>query len=134
MTTLLQEWRRATTHELVLPSGLRARLKRLELIDLVGRGAIPDTLSPLVVQTMGDEKLATEGLDLDEMRQTVELINLVCMACFVEPQVTPEPTEESIGVYDVPFADRSWVFHWANSAAEVLKPFRAQPEGAPEAA
>jgi hypothetical protein len=134
MTDYLEEWREATTYEHEFPSGLKARLKRLALIDLVGMGQVPDTLSGLVAEAIRKEELPTEEVDLEEMQHSVEVINLVCMACFVEPKLTPEPTEESLGVYDVPFEWRSDVFRWANSAAEELKPFRRQPARAAEAA
>jgi hypothetical protein len=132
MPALLGEWQAASLHEHEFPGGLKARLKRVTLMDLVGRGKIPDTLSSLVVETIQKERLPTEELSMEEMAETVQVINLVCMACFVEPQVTEEPTEESLGIYDIPWEIRTEVFSWANGAAEKLRPFRKEPAPAPE--
>lgn len=126
--------RAALVHLMQLPSGPWVKLKRASLVDLVERGDIPDTLSAQVSELMKTTDAANADMSLDDLKQYAEAVNLVCMACFVEPPLAPEGTETALGVKEIPFVDRVMVFQWANEATETLRPFRPQPANAVPAA
>jgi hypothetical protein len=122
LTTL----RAALVQEYELPGGVAARLKRVGLMDLAERGEIPDTLSGVVVELLQRNKAP---LSLEEMKRYAGAVNLVVKACFVEPRVTDEPTEETLGVGELPFALRLEIYQWANDASQRLRPFRGESPG-----
>lgn len=124
-TTTVQEWRQSRIVEVELPSGNRAKLKRVSLIDLIEQGRIPDTLSGMAIEAATQSKL--RKISLAELLEYVQVVNLVVKACFEEPQVEDQGSETSLGVDDIDFVDRAHVFQWANGVANELRPFR--PEG-----
>jgi hypothetical protein len=117
-------WRSAIVQEYELPSGNVAKLKRISLVDLVEKGEIPQTLTGLVTEMAQKQEL--RQLSLEELHDFADVVNLVVKACFVEPPVADEPTEETLGVYEISFVDRAEVFRWANEAAQRLRPFRGK--------
>jgi hypothetical protein len=131
-TSRVIAWRSNLVGEYELPSGNVAKLKRVSLVDLVEQGGIPQTLTGLVTEMAQKQQL--RQLSLEELHDFADVVNLVVKACFVEPPVSDEPTEESLGVHEISFVDRAEVFRWANEAAQRLRPFRGESEGAVHAA
>lgn len=119
MPTSVKDWKR--TEDIELPSGNVARLKRVGLLDLIGQGGIPDTLSPLVTEVASKKTLQ---LDFGSLQQYEALVNVVVKAAMVEPQVADEAGPETLAVRDIDWLDRQHIFQWANGAANELKPFR----------
>jgi hypothetical protein len=126
--TDVSTWRAAMVQEYELPSGNVARLKRISLVDLVEQGDIPQTLTGLVAEVAQKQEL--RQLSLEELKDFADVVNLVVKACFVEPPVSDEPTEESLGVHEISFVDRAEVFRWANEPARRLRLFRTKQESA----
>jgi hypothetical protein len=125
-------WRMNVVGEYELPSGNVAMLKRVSLVDLVEQGGIPQTLTGLVAEVAQKQEL--RQLSLEELHDFADVVNLVVKACFVDPAVADEPTEDALGVREISFVDRAEVFRWANVAARQLRPFRGKQEGAVNAA
>ena len=125
-----KEWRRLREEgEVVeLPSGHVACLRPLSLLSLMERGKVPDTLSGVVSQLIvkGDKPAAT----LETYQDFAELISWVCRVSFIEPRIVDDPKEDNeIGIDDVNFEDRVFVFNWAQKEVQFLMPFRPEPGG-----
>jgi len=122
----LSEWRQraAETHDLTLTSGLVVKVKRIELIDLVASGEIPETLDALVV------KATTTGFGVKDIKEFMPLVNTITAACLVEPAIADAPDDTHITLSEMSVQDRLDIFNWANSAADALSSFRQKPAGA----
>ena len=123
----LAEWRerQEAGEEFETPSGLVMRLRRVGLLDLAARGTIPAPMVGMV------ESLLTEGrrsVKVEEFGEYAGTIDLVVMACAVDPPVAEEPGPEVLGVEELPMLDRLAVFNWATGLAAKLRPFRAEEE------
>ena len=140
--TPASEWRkpRVEGYLVELPSGHRARIGPVDLSILLLKGDIPDLLTPLAT------RIIFEGVDEEEMDQqfsidqvldrageTMDFINTICRAAFIEPRIVREdPGEGEILIEDVCIDDRSHVFSIAIHGARVLQSFRVGQEGAVE--
>lgn len=114
-----------------LPSGCVARLKRPDVIDLImDNGKVPDVLMPLIFGNKGVKQGRQPNADEitpDMLEMLLPTLRKMVKACFVEPRVMDEPDDNSIGVDDVAFADKLWVFQWAiGGQAQVAAGFPKQ--------
>jgi hypothetical protein len=132
--TKATQWIATTFRE--LPSGNVAKVKKIDLIDLVGRGTIPDTLTGEVDKLLkgggGKVTLDATHFDTKGFQNFLELADLVCQVSFIEPQLVATEAEEDleagkIWVKNISWADRFDVFTWANERAETVRPFREKP-------
>jgi len=126
MTTDVKAWRAGQVVAYELPSGNVARLKRVAVMDLVEQGDIPDTLSGMVADLVDETLGKRKTLSVEDLRRFAEVVNLVAKACFVEPPLGDEATEEQLAVAEVAFVDRAEVFRWANQPTRQLRPFRVE--------
>jgi len=126
MATNATNWQR--DFEMTLPSGNVIRLKRVSLLDLIVAGSIPDTLSARAVEMVSQTQ--ARKLDAAELRQYENVVNLVVKAAAVEPRVADRSGDETLAVTEIDFVDRVQIYNWANGAANSLRPFRDQPDGA----
>lgn len=117
------EWKRQREEgeEAQLPSGLTVRLRKAGLMDLVGRGDIPQTLHPQVA-----EWISGKSPDLDGFQGLVEIATLVAQACVLSPVEVRED------VMLLPVEDRMAIFQWANEEGASLKTFRGKQTRAVE--
>lgn len=120
-----------------LPSGNYARLRPVALDKLLLGGEIPDILTPLVVKMLMDgadrvgldEFLSEKGTEnaLSQFAEMISLVNLICIAAFVEPKIVTSPqAEDEISIDDLDMADRGLVFNLALQPVEVLRRFRLE--------
>ena len=121
MATPVSDWQ--TSHELTLPSGNVARLKRVALIDLILQGGIPDTLSSRAVEMAGQTQ--QRKLTVQELRDYEAVVNLVVKAAMIEPEIS----DQGLAISDIDFIDRVQIFNWANGGVHNLRPFRNKPAG-----
>lgn len=121
----VQEWRAAREQgeTVTLPSGQVATLRRVHLLDLVESGRIPDELSGVVLEVIDE---GVKKPSQEDLRAYIEVVNLMCMAAFVDPPLAKEGNDEALGVEEVPFLDRADVFRWCNEGARKLRPFRKE--------
>lgn len=130
----LKRWREQQVEKVTLPSGLAMILKKVSLTDLVMNGDIPNTLMGVFedAQKAGDfdpeEFLKT--FDFSDVSKFASIYGAVAMACAVEPQILNDPTEEALGVKELPYEDKKYIFEWANGEATKLNGF-CQEEGKP---
>jgi len=125
----VQEWRAAREQgeTVTLPSGQVATLRRVHLLDLIEAGKIPDELTSVVLQLIDDKIHKPSREDLSSY---IEVVNLVCMAAFMDPPLAAEGSAVALGVEEVPFQDRAEVFRFCNEGARKLRPFRPEQDGA----
>lgn len=121
MATSKDKW--IKIHELTLPSGNVAELKRVALVDLIVSGGIPDSLSARAVEMASQTRV--QQLSAAELKEYEGVVNQVVAAAMVEPHVGPG----GLNIADIDFIDRVQIFNWANGSAHSLRPFRGQPQG-----
>lgn len=128
----LSEWRKSRRAEASLPSGLDVQLQKVSLVDLAAEGKIP---APLL-GTIDEMTEMTEDvmIDLAEFPKYAEAINVVASAVILDPPVAEEPDAEHLGVHELPFEDRVWLFNWANEEAGELAGFREEQGAGNESA
>jgi len=125
-------------------------LRRPDVVNIVASdGNVPDLLTAQVVdmiegkQPNGKNPLA-QGDAQENVRQVMQLVNIVCTAAFVDPPVHNDGSDEKdaqgrIPVQWLDFNDRTFVFEWAlGGNFDKLQSFRpesddAVPDGADRA-
>lgn len=92
-----------------LPSGLVARMKRVDLQMLVLQGNVHNPLMEIVGEALEKGKKADiasmvgvedDKLDLDTINDMFEMVNHIVTECMVDPKVYPEPTVEELEAYN----------------------------------
>jgi len=128
---LLEEYRRSLVSEHTLPgSSLTVKLKQVGLEDLLFQGEIPDTLSGLVQQAI-DGKGKNMSLSGADLPMVLDMMNLVVKAALVWPPVADKGDEDHLGLDELPFVDKEYIFDFCNGGANELRPFRTEPDGEP---
>lgn len=122
----LSEWRSSRQTEEELPSGLTVLLKKVSLVDLAAEGNIPAPLLGMIEEV--SEVPEDAMIDLAEFPKYAEAINMVAMSVIQEPPIADEPDEEHLGIDELPFEDRIWLFEWASQEAGDLMTFREGQE------
>jgi hypothetical protein len=122
----LQAWREQRAQgEFVLDlGGLEIGFRRLGMLDLAAAGEIPAPLTGQVQELIDKGQMR---LDVAEFSRYAEVVNLVIMKAAVNPPVTPEPSDETVGIEEIPMLDRVQVFNKLSGAAP-LRPFRGEQE------
>jgi len=136
--TSASDWRkpRELGYLVELPSGNTARLGPVDLSKLLLDGEVPDLLSPFVNRMLFEgmdqeevEKQFSPKEDIDQARETAQLVNRICRAAFIEPRIVDsDPADDEILIEDVDLTDRAYVFSIAIQGAMILKSFRIGQE------
>ena len=122
----LAEWRARQIEDVVLPSGLAVRVKRVGLKELAAQGRIPETLLGIIQQAMdgsGEEGSPKIKIQLKDLGAIGEVYNLVAAACIVEPKLADQADDEHLSVDELPFEDKEFIFERSNQEAASLAPF-----------
>ena len=91
---------RAKGRVMKLPSGMVAKLKRVDLQDMIISGNVHNPLMSVVSEALEKGQKADipkmmgmdDGeVDLSQVRDMFEMVNHVMVGCFVEPEVHPMP-------------------------------------------
>jgi len=131
--TLLQNFRQSRISDHTLPiSRLEVRLKSVSVEDLATSGQIPDTLTALVMRTAVSGKAA--AISTDDLPTMLTLFGAVAKASLVYPPVIDgEGDDEHLGLNELPFGDKEYIFNVANGGAKRLESFRPKQgrDGAP---
>lgn len=121
------------SQEVTLPSGRVVKLRRPDIIELIGEnGEAPDVLGNLVLSSISGKGAGVEIDDLDKLRQVMQSVNTVCKAAFVYPKLWDNDAVEDpyIPIGRVAFNDRSFVFAWVLGVKyQAVESFRPQPAG-----
>lgn len=131
----LAEFRERQVRDAVLPKCQLAVQMRanVELLDLVYEGLIPQTLLDIALaaretpdQKEDDRTRARRNFEkLADMRPALDA---VFKAVIINPPVADEPDDEHLGILEVPFDDKVWVFQEVNAGAAQLALFRQKPD------
>ena len=118
----LQAWLAERYEDDVLPSGLRVKLRKVSLMDLASEGGIPE---PLVAMISGEaKKIELAGDQLSEIMQVFEA---TARACIVEPEIIDGYSADGkLGVRDLPYPDKEYIFNRANEGVMSLANFREE--------
>lgn len=129
----LNQWReKKKPTEVVLPSGLAVKLRKVDPQQLVSGGQIPVVLLNEIKQNPGKEISLSNDQLLDDLPTYMGMIDSVVMGAMVEPEVTAKPTETTVGIDELDLGDKMFVLSWAMEDTNALRPFRAeskQPTG-----
>jgi hypothetical protein len=120
----LEEWRkrREEGEAVQLDSGLVLYIRNVTLMDLAAQGDIP-------VPLMGHAGSVAQSFrtgDLEKVKETMPLINLVVKAAVVRPRIEDEPGPGVLGIGELSVAERMGIFGRA-SRIGALTPFRQEP-------
>jgi len=132
------EWRRNREEgEIIqLPySGKLVRLRTVRPDHLLKLGRIPDPLTRLVVdmiygksETKDIDAFLEEQTSIEDAKEMLESLRVVCTAGLVEPKIVDNPVgEDEISMDDIELADRGYIFRLVFVPAEALSTFRYKP-------
>jgi hypothetical protein len=150
--SLADQWRRHLQEQAIdptrpvlvdLPSGMRVRATRTNILLLMRYGRIPDALAPRVEELIGlaqgggDEAVRvslTHGFASNPAALQVQLTTLfdaVWLATVVEPVFTDDPdtNPDAISVDAVSDADKSFLFSWCQGVTETAAQFLDRTRG-----
>lgn len=152
--TSASEWKKkAAGHELEVPSGNVALVKRVGLQAFVKQGVIPNSLMPMINKAIKtgefDVKEELGEVDAEKINDILRLYDVVVVECVVQPRVLPAPvftaetaeSEDYIGevipfsmredtddlyVDEVDFNDKVFIFQWVVGGTSDVEAFRAE--------
>lgn len=142
-------WSKNAATEVQLPSGQMARLRRPGMQAFLKRGAIPDSLAPIIqaqlakaqgkrVKDTADNKLDTAALMSDpaKIEAVMTLMDTVLLDVVVEPKMAaapdnPEDRRDDVFYPDeVDLDDKVFIFNYAVGGTRDLERFRSDTAGA----
>jgi hypothetical protein len=143
MASTASEWRKMREQGVVwtLPSGLRARLRPVSVIELMKRGRIPDFLTPIAAEAFSEGGGLLKQTVIQQAEHIADLMEAVCMAAFIEPRVIAVPEsalksdmqlnelglkDNEITVYHLSPEDWNAVLTFVTAPTATLSFFRAQ--------
>lgn len=121
--------------EVTLPSGLTARLRPVNLDDLIYAGQIPDALTSMVNKMLNQNIATTQDKPtadfadnpLETARDVLQYYAVICKSVFVYPRVVDDPQgDDEISFLDVLPEDREFVVTWAEEPQSRLSNFRSE--------
>lgn len=102
-------------------------IRPVKLESLVMAKRIPLTL---VKKMEGMKRTAAGGFRIEDAIEMTEAIDAVVIAAMVDPLVTPDGGEDTLGILEIPFEDRVLIFTEANAPAAAYANFPGgQPAG-----
>jgi hypothetical protein len=136
--TAPRAWVSKRRGELVeLPSGNVARLRKVEIFEIVATGSIPDSLSALISEviaatekgtTPDDQKLQEEFAQTVTVEELAQMVARVVPLVFAEPRLVAEPRQPDydageLALEDVDWDDRLFAFNWAMGEVGIVADF-----------
>lgn len=103
-------------------------IRPVKLENLVMARRIPITL---VKRMEGMQRTPAGGFRVEDAVEMAEMIDAVVLAAVMDPPVTAEGGEDSLGLMDIPWEDRVLIFTEANRPAAALAPFPGSGEPGP---
>lgn len=127
----------ALDHDLEVPSGNVARVRRTPMEALVSAGVIPNPLMRIVEESFstegkGDVNIKFEDLDAEQMTAVFELMDNVIVRCVIAPSVSPLPAEGEerdetrLYVDEVDMADKMFIFNFVVGGTADVEQFRQE--------
>ena len=136
----LNEWRKGRTFTVELPSGLTVTMRRVTLQTLMLTGQIPKPVLSAVKQLNSGSDTVTLGTfdailaNYDKLPIMVELMNLVCKSCIIDPPVADVADDEHIAVSEMEYSDREYIFNLiSREGVDMTAPFSGEHVGSSDA-
>ena len=131
----LSEWRKGRTITVELPSGLTVTVRRVTLQTLMLTGQIPKPVLSAVKQLNSGADTITLGTfdailaNYDKLPVMVDLMNLVCKVCLVDPLVADVADDTHIAIDEMEYTDREYIFNLiSREGVEQTAPFPGEHE------
>ena len=116
----LADWLETRTLETVTPSGLAIKMRRVGLLDLLTQGGVPEPL--LALLSSGTDNIT---VDPEQLPEVMGAFDAMAKACLIEPEIIDGRSRDGkLGLEDLPYEDKEFIFGLANEEAEALEPFR----------
>jgi hypothetical protein len=119
-----------------MPSGNTGIIRRRPLQAFLKAGLIPNDLLPIIQEALkaGKTEIKPEEIMQDDKKVVgvLELIDVVVVACMVEPEVLPAPVKESerdedlLYVDEIDWDDKQFIYTYAIGSVADLEAFREQ--------
>lgn len=115
---------------ITLPTGPIVKVRKPKLLDMFASGQIPGELINLARNKTEDELNKKIEGNPEARKKTLEMMNAVVKAAFVEPKIVDEPDydKQEIHVDDLDMSDKLFVYKIAMGGTEELKKFREQSD------
>ena len=109
---------------LTLPSGLEARVRNIPLREFMRSGAIPDSLTPVVMELIqGEAKLEKHGMNTLYEAQT-QMQRAVTRMALVSPRIVDDPQgDDELSIDDMEEEDMEVLMGLLGRSARELEPF-----------
>jgi hypothetical protein len=118
----LAAWRESLYFNEVLPSGLAVKMKRVSLLDLAAVGGVPEPLLALATGKKAEMEFTGEAL-----QEVLKAFDTTAMACLVEPPAKEgESSDTHVGLSDLHYEDKEFIFERANEGVMKIAPFRKE--------
>lgn len=134
--TTASVWKKQSAAKIIdVPSGNKARVRRVSLDVVVKTGRLPNILMPMIQAGMQGRQPNATDLKPEMMPAFMELIDIICLDACEEPRLYPAPGEEGerlpdrLYVDEVDFADKMAVYEYAVGGAAALESFRDEQSG-----
>jgi hypothetical protein len=117
----LADWLETRVLETVTPSGLAIKMRRVGMLDLLTQGGIPEPL--LAILSSGADSIS---VDAEQLPEVMKAFDAMALACLIEPEIIEGRSRDGkLGVQDMPYEDKEFIFGLANEEATALEPFRS---------
>jgi hypothetical protein len=106
-----------------LPSGIKVKLRRPSLANLLKSGKIPSNLTQAALRQAEGRPILSQK----DVEDSLAVVEVVLQEAFVEPKLkrTGEETgPNEINITDLVDEDRGFVFQYVQNGSADLKPFR----------
>lgn len=110
LVTSVSEWGAAGTHDPLLPSGARVKMRILDLPHLIETGEIPQHLLDVAIGVATDPEKTP---DKDMIVKAREFEDAVAILSVVEPKL------DETSVRQIPYEDKGMLVAWATRARDV---------------
>lgn len=121
----IDEYRKkvSAVEEIELPVMGSAVVKiHVSVLDLAAAGQIPTTL----LAEMAEMSKGGKGGGTEMLPRILPALDALALAAFVDPPVTRDGGDDSLGLAEVSVNDKIALFARLNGAAETLRPFRGE--------
>lgn len=136
--TTPQQWKKATTEPVELPSGNYMRVRRMNMSTLLATGKLPNSLVSIVKSAV-DKGTGMQGVedkmgdivgDEKQLKEMMEFMDDLVVMVSIEPKVEKAPEDEADRREDVLYADevdqddKSFLFQVVTGGTTDLEKFR----------
>lgn len=121
----LANWRASLMHDLILPSGLKVKVRDVTMTDLMLTGKLPDVMLEMAQDASSN---GAASVDLKQLTKNAAelalLMDALIKLAVVDPPITDQGDDDHLGLAELNGDDKMFIFNWVNREVEQLRPFR----------